>query len=1192
MDKNADSKNLLSVLSPLIIIVIVIFVCFGNYSTGTFLTGWDTLHPEFNYGIYWTRIIFGAWQSHQGLGAAASQAHASEIPRIILLNLLDLFFHADFIRYLYAFLMLFIGPLGAYFYLKKTVLRSVGETFSSLGGLFGALFYLLNLVTLQQFNVPLEMFLTHYGFLPWSFLFLTEFYQSGKKTDLLKFVLVSFLLTSQAHTPTLFYVYFMSLVVYLVFLFLPDLLSKRGKEEKDFHFQIRRGLVILVGTLAINFFWFLPSMYYGAVHSGEVPLAKITHLFSEEAFLVNKKYGNLRDTSILKNFLFDWGVFTGGNTYQDLLSPWILHLKKPLVPVVGYIFFAFVVIGLVVSLRRKNIFASPWTALFLTGIFFIFNVNPPFGFIFKFLQDIVPLFKELFRFPFTKFSIILMFSYAVFFGIFVSFFTQFLAKKISRLVGITFMLVVFSGLFYFSLPTFKGFLINPAMRVSIPDRYFEMFGYFDSQSEYGRVADLPIHSFWGWVFHSWDFLGTGYQGAGFLWFGIKQPLIDREFDRWNIANEQPYRELSTAIYSENPDSLIKALEKDKIRWLILDESVVAPGYDRKVLFYDGIRKLLGNTPGMALDRDFGEGLYVYKYSPKTDYYRTERISSYHIVGNSLFKEYSDPAYLEFGNYISGPQQNYQFLGFNSVDENIDNSLVFSDENKVYFKLPKNETDVSTDKIPVSVYLMGSEARKYLELRFENTAIGKFDINNVKSEKSLAKIDNEIFDLSQPKKDGFVGSLILTLGKNPLVRIYEMGEKKEVENFFYSKLENCDPLEGGNYSTYSFMVTSTGFEISARDTLSCVTLPLTDVASSGSSNMILVTFESNIPITSNDFCMLNTVTGLCVDKFLEGGYFVADLTEDRSKYTLRFFADARNSNEEFKRSYSNIVFSDASLDQEGSIVISSDNLRMSGYLTFDKQDQFTVNPSNMKGNRRNCTMGTQLEKSNFFDSGKGLVFNSTESSLCDSYNFPLAEHNTGYVLEVKAVYIDGVPLRVCLTNEYSKRCDLEVSLPANKLEGTYFYILPPMGNGAGYTVNISNYVFGNTLSKNELRYISLVPVAYNLIKDTKISEPPFVQKENLYVLNEAYDPGWLVLCGIRFCAAEHVKVNNWSNGWVFESNIPSNIKVVFWPQLLEYLGIALWIPILIFSFRYREKEVDRNTSDYPNSLEPHSVDNIE
>jgi hypothetical protein len=36
-----------------------------------------------------------------------------------------------------------------------------------------------------------------------------------------------------------------------------------------------------------------------------------------------------------------------------------------------------------------------------------------------------------------------------------------------------------------------------------------------------------------------------------LWFGIKQPLLNREFDRWNLINEQYYQEMSLAIYSED-----------------------------------------------------------------------------------------------------------------------------------------------------------------------------------------------------------------------------------------------------------------------------------------------------------------------------------------------------------------------------------------------------------------------------------------------------------------------------------------------------------------------------------------------------------------------------------------------------------------------------------------------------------------
>ena len=100
---------------------------------------------------------------------------------------------------------------------------------------------------------------------------------------------------------------------------------------------------------------------------------------------------------------------------------------------------------------------------------------------------------------------------------------------------------------------------------------FEMFDYFESQNEYGRVADFPIHSLWGWTYYDWNEpIELGYQGAGFLWFGIKQPLLNREFDRWGLNNEQYYREMSYAVYSKDLPLIENLLKKYKIRWLIFN----------------------------------------------------------------------------------------------------------------------------------------------------------------------------------------------------------------------------------------------------------------------------------------------------------------------------------------------------------------------------------------------------------------------------------------------------------------------------------------------------------------------------------------------------------------------------------------------------------------------------------------------
>ncbi len=72
------------------LVLITLSIARRNYTPGTFLSGWDTLHPEFNFGLYLKRVFWGVWREHQGIGAVASQAHAAELTRIPILFLLSL----------------------------------------------------------------------------------------------------------------------------------------------------------------------------------------------------------------------------------------------------------------------------------------------------------------------------------------------------------------------------------------------------------------------------------------------------------------------------------------------------------------------------------------------------------------------------------------------------------------------------------------------------------------------------------------------------------------------------------------------------------------------------------------------------------------------------------------------------------------------------------------------------------------------------------------------------------------------------------------------------------------------------------------------------------------------------------------------------------------------------------------------
>ncbi|KPJ70381.1 hypothetical protein AMJ51_02060, partial [Microgenomates bacterium DG_75] len=607
---------------PLVIVLITVYLSWANSQPGTWLSGWDTLHPEFNFPLNFKRVIDGVWREEQGLGVVAGHSHMGDLPRMIILFLSSFILPVHWLRYLFTFLTIIVGPLGIYYFLERAILKNQPVEQKKPASFLGALFYLLNLGTLQHYYVTFEMFSAQFAALGWLFLFATRFLERRKKKDFLFFSIVTVLATPQAFAATLWYAYFIALTLYLAFFSLPTLFKKNFKIS-------RRAVILLAATLIINSFWLLPNIYFILHHSWVVPEAKTNRLFSEEAFLHTRHYGNLIDTAIIKNYLFNWVEHDGQGNFQYLLDEWIKHLENPFVLAIGYFGFIFVVGGIIFSLWKRKNYSFPLLAVFLLGYIFLINATPPFSWLFNYARENFLTFRESLRFPFTKFSILLIFSYATYFGIGFSYLLSGLRKIIKQKLVVLYLIVILftAGLIYYMLPAFQGYFISPSMRIKIPQEYFQMFKWFNQQ-ENGRVAKLPIHTFWGWVYHDW-----GFQGAGFIWYGIKQPILDRDSDRWTPYNEQSYREMAYALYSQNLPLLEQIFEKYQIRWLFLDESVIDPGSEVDILFYDETKAMLNASDKVRLVQTFGEKLGVYaisltpvtEISPSFQLAKTEKI---------------------------------------------------------------------------------------------------------------------------------------------------------------------------------------------------------------------------------------------------------------------------------------------------------------------------------------------------------------------------------------------------------------------------------------------------------------------------------------------------------------------------------------------------------------------------------------
>ena len=132
---------------------------------------------------------------------------------------------------------------------------------------------------------------------------------------------------------------------------------------------------------------------------------------------------------------------------------------------------------------------------------------------------------------------------------------------------------------------------------------------------------------------------------------------------------------------------------------------------------------------------------------------------------------------------------------------------------------------------------------------------------------------------------------------------------------------------------------------------------------------------------------------------------------------------------------------------------------------------------------------------------------------------------------------------------------------------------------GYSFVFQNKSYENYPSENSLKEVSVYLFPYEELKDIKFTKnnldlkiadysSDFLVKKNNYftykvkttggdvvILNQSYDPGWVALADGKIL--RHVKVNNWANGWVLDDEInPENVKIIFWPQYLEFLGFIL------------------------------------
>lgn len=631
------------------------FIAFKNYTPGTYLTGWDTLHPEFNFNVNFDRLIFGVWRSEQGLGDLSGHSAMADLPRVVILWLFHFIFPLSFLRYSYIYLCLILGPLAFYFLLKYLFRQS---DFSPLVSFLGALLYLFNLGTLQQFYVPFEMFPTQWAFLPLLILFSLKYLHSHKSSHLLIYLLLTLLTTPQAYAAQLWYAFF---TLYTLFLFFNTFLHR---------LKTKFSLILFFSTLLINSFWLLPNLYYALTSTNNTLNNKNNRLFSQEYLYQNRATGTLENTSLIKGFYFNWNEYNFQRKSSDELTTfWNQHLSNFDIKLIGNLLFLLSFSGLIaVFIKKDKIFLS-LTPFFIIPFFLLANSTPiiriPFDLLLK-----IPLFQELFRFIFTKVSILFTFAFCLYFAYILNLlFNTFTHIKFRRLSS---LILIFSLCLY-CFPYFKGQLISPIVRINIPNNYFELYQYLQKLGQ-GRILSLPLNQFSGWQYYSWN-----YQGSGFLWFGFPQSLLDRDSDRWEEKNEEAFKEFHYPLYAKNETLFLSSLYKYNIQYLLWDQSVIpaSPKNRDQITFKYEIQNILNSlvSQNKITPLNQFDSLFLYQVNQDTSLVKLQQINNF--IGPIYSKNYWDPQYTSHDYLTTNTSLDtlYSTRNLLSSNETIDNEKI-------------------------------------------------------------------------------------------------------------------------------------------------------------------------------------------------------------------------------------------------------------------------------------------------------------------------------------------------------------------------------------------------------------------------------------------------------------------------------------------------------------------------------------
>ena len=1178
-------------LLPILAVLIIEILLFkSNFLPGTWLTGWDSTQPELNIKEHLIRNLGAVWQEYRGLGVLDGMAHSVNIVHTFYIWILSLFMQANLVRYFFVFLMHGLGGLGVYF-LVRFLFKTKGEPAKSLSATLASAFYLFNPASIQMFYAPLELFIVHFGFLPWLVLALLNYLETGRKKDLLILFVVNLAAVSQAHVPTIFIVYALLVGALLLFNLL-----------RNFKNNLKKSLLALVVVFLVNAFWGLPYIYSAYKNAQVITSSKINQLSNPEIVLRNEAFGDFKSTALLKGFSLDYEDWKGESEFGYQMESWRAWWSQKPVEIFGLILFGIASVGVVsvILTRKKAIY--PFATIFAISFINLGARVPIISFVRSLFWNYVPYYEEVFRFAYTKFAIVYALSLAILLAY--SLVTVF-SVKILKLFSFVLALILIAGIAWGNMPAFKGEFLYDRLKLEIPQEYFDVFEFFNKDEHGGRVAILPQPSFWGWEYDRW-----GYRGSGIIWQGISSPILHRSFDPWSKENESYYLEITDAIYRKDIESISKVLSKYQISWIVLDANIFQPGGWPEALYFEEINDLLKSNDGFKLIGSYGD-ITVYQTNfVGSNNFVHEISGNYSLVSDDFSYLRRDPNLPE-GSYVTANGISHPFASLledRPTIARVENGSIFWD---IDIKADSEILTLPTwaekeDLVPVDLYATYDASGKikfrilglFPKIKVDGKAVteeseGEFNIalSQTSAKLYLSFGDNNYYQIERKEGEQYIGSLLLPFSQNIPLKIYRIPDDVYFDlytNFEGEKLRKCWQREGKETKA-DVGVNGDEIRLNSTDATACLGARL-PMNFTGPQLLSISLEHMSLTDTPPDTCLSKEGSSGCigVSPFYQSGsnknwgsVTTFYETQEGGIYWLDLLSRAQDEvGAEASISYKNVLTKTYPLSAQTSVRLEESfapkerivdvkgakkislELPLGQDLGLVKKEVWTDNRGGLSA--ENCSIFGLGEVEKIVES-TGISYKASNKSInCDHFVYSGFRENQGYLLRLKGENKEGRSLKYILSNHSTRHSDLEDLLPKGKFDATYT-LLPGTNLKGEYTLVVETRSFGSETSTNFLEGIEFLPIPINWMIDLSLKPENYhdltssikvnntskkgtffykveTQGEGVIALSQAYEEGWIAisLSNSKFQITNykllpHFKLNGWENGWIIENS---------------------------------------------------------